>query len=301
MKRYIAITPARDEQELLPHLIASMAAQSWLPERWIIIDDGSADRTAGIVDDAARTYPWIEARHLPRNRTRAPGGEGVIAEFIPLETCKQYDFVMRLDADVSFDSDFAAALRDEFVLDPSLGIASPTLWEPERRAETPAPLKGMEADPPSEEWQEVRQPEYHTRGPAKLYSIECFAAIGDLDPDVGWDTLDEARAMVRGFRTRSFRNIIAKHHRPQGEASGWKARMTAGLAAYRVGYSPLFMIARAARHTFSPPAPFAGALMLAGYASGYLRGEKRCAEPEVVQFIRRQQHRRLLLQESVWR
>jgi glycosyltransferase involved in cell wall biosynthesis len=285
MKRYIAITPARDEQELLPHLIASMAAQSWLPDRWIIIDDGSADNTYAIVESAARTYKWIEPHHLPRDRARAPGGEGVIAEYLPHDICKDYDFVMRLDADVSFDSDFAAALRDEFVLDPSLGIASPTLWEPDEKCE----------------WHEVRQPEYHTRGPAKIYSIECFTAIGVLDPDVGWDTLDEARAMVRGYRTRSFRNIVAKHHRPQGTASGWKARMTAGLAAYRVGYSPLFMLARAARHTFSQPAPLAGALMLAGYVNGYLRGERRCAEPEVVEFIRREQHRRLLLQESLWR
>ncbi|HEV2170695.1 MAG TPA: hypothetical protein VGR40_07095, partial [Candidatus Binatus sp.] len=118
---------------------------------------------------------------------------------------------------------------------------------------------------------------------------------------VGWDTLDEARAMVHGYRTRSFRPIVAKHHRPQGAASGWKARVAAGFAAYRVGYSPLFMIARAARHTVSPPVPFAGALMLAGYVKGFLRGEPRCAEPEVVEFIRRQQRRRLLLQESLWR
>jgi poly-beta-1,6-N-acetyl-D-glucosamine synthase len=284
MSQYIAITPARDEQQILPHLIASMAAQTWLPDRWIIIDDGSADDTAVLIDDAARIYPWIEPHHLPRNRSRAPGGEGVIPEFLPLETCQQYDFVMRLDADVSFDFDFAASLRNEFALDPTLGIASPTLYEPD-----------------GSRWREIRQPEFHTRGPAKLYSIECFTAIGVLDPYVGWDTLDEARAMMRGYRTRSFRHIKARHHRPQGAASGWKSRMAAGLAAYRVGYSPLFMLARAARHTVSQPVPFAGALMLAGYVNGYIRGEPRCAEPEVVQFIRRHQHRRLFFQESLWR
>jgi hypothetical protein len=284
MSRYIAITPARDEEKLLPLLIASMASQSWMPERWIIIDDGSADATAAILDEAARKYPWIEPHHLPRNRPRAPGGEGVITSFLPLEACSQYDYVLRLDADVSFDSNFSDLLRTEFERDPQLGIASPTLYEP----------KGSQ-------WREIRQPEYHTRGPAKLYSVPCFTAIGELDPDIGWDTLDEARAMLRGFRTRSFRHITARHHRPQGEASGWRARVAAGTAAYKVGYSPLFMLARAARQTFSSPFPFAGALMLAGFFNGYLRGERRSAEPEVVQFIRRQQHRRLLFQESLWR
>ena len=191
---------------------------------------------------------------------------------------------MRLDADVSFDAGFTDLLRVEFERDPRLGIASPTLYEP----------KGSE-------WHEIRQPEYHTRGPAKMYSIECFNSIGELDGDIGWDTLDEARAMMHGFRTRGFRHITARHHRPQGEASGWKARMVAGLAAYRVGYSPLFMVARAARQTFAPPFPFSGALLLAGFFNGYLRGERRSADPEVVRFIRKHQHRRLLLQESLWR
>jgi len=282
--RYIAITPARDEERFLPGLIASMAAQGWRPERWIVIDHGSADATGAILDEAARAYPWIEVHHLPRDRPRAPGGECVINQFLPREAFQEYDFVLRLDADVSFDSGFIDLLLEEFARDPKLGIASPTLWEP----------KGSE-------WIEMREPEYHTRGPAKMYSIACFKAIGELDSDVGWDTLDEARAMLHGFRTRGFRHITARHQRPQGEASGWKAGMRAGKAAYRVGYSPLFMLARAAQWTFTRSSPADGALLIAGFVNGYLRGEPRCAEPELVRFIRRHQHRRLLFQESLWR
>ena len=127
-----------------------------------------------------------------------------------------------------------------------------------RNSESPAQLCGS---PRASEWVEIRQPEYHTRGPAKMYSLACFNAIGELDPDVGWDTLDEARAMLHGFHTRGFRHITARHHRPQGAESGWKARMRAGLAAYRVGYSPLFMLARAARETFTRPSPARGCVV----------------------------------------
>src|SRR6266446_5927090 len=59
MERYIAITPARDEEQFLPGLIASMAAQTRLPERWIVIDDGSADGTGKILDRAARRRPGL--------------------------------------------------------------------------------------------------------------------------------------------------------------------------------------------------------------------------------------------------
>ena len=127
MIRYIAITPARDEEKLLPGLIASMAAQGWKPDRWIIIDDGSADATAAIVDEAARAYTWIEPHHLPRDRPRAPGGECVITQFLPHSACQQYDYVLRLDADVSFESGLIDLLLEEFARDPKLGIASPTL------------------------------------------------------------------------------------------------------------------------------------------------------------------------------
>jgi len=83
MNGYLAITPARDEEKLLPGLIESMAAQSRLPDCWIIIDDGSADRTPALIDEAARKYPWIEPHHLPRERVRAAGGESVVMRFLP--------------------------------------------------------------------------------------------------------------------------------------------------------------------------------------------------------------------------
>jgi poly-beta-1,6-N-acetyl-D-glucosamine synthase len=98
-----------------------------------------------------------------------------------LPTCKKYDYVLRLDADISFEPDFSDLLLTEFASDPRLGIAGPTRYEP----------KGAE-------WREIRQPEFHTRGAAKMYSSRCYASIGGLDADIGWDTLDEARAMMIG-------------------------------------------------------------------------------------------------------
>ncbi|HVA41838.1 MAG TPA: glycosyltransferase family A protein, partial [Candidatus Binataceae bacterium] len=60
MKNYIAITPARDEERFLPQLLTAMVAQTRRPVRWIVIDDGSSDRTGEILDRAARHHPWIQ-------------------------------------------------------------------------------------------------------------------------------------------------------------------------------------------------------------------------------------------------
>jgi len=285
VKHYIAITPARDEEKLLPRLIVSMVAQTQPPGRWIVIDDGSADRTGEIIDRAARYHPWIEPQHLPRGATRAPGGESVVMRFMPRSAWVGYDAILRLDADLTFKPRFAEQLLAEFEKDPRLGIGGPTLYEPY-----------------GSRWREVPAPSFHTRGAAKMYSCVCFAAIGGLEAGLGWDTIDEARAMMLGLGTRSFRHIRAYHHRPQGAAGGlWGSRKAAGLAAYNVGYSPLFLAARALRLGLKWPPLIGGAGLMAGYLEGCLKGAARPVSPELVRFVRRQQVRRLLLMESVWR
>ena len=269
----------------MPGLIASMTAQTVRPERWIVIDDGSSDRTGEIVDRAARAHHWIEAHHLPRGGQRAPGGESVVMRFLPPGAWQDCDALLRLDADLTFDQRFAATLLAEFEFDPSLGIAGPTLWEP---------VGGC--------WHERPAPSFHTRGAAKMYSRPCFAAIEGLEAGLGWDTNDEVRALMLGYSTRSFRHIIAYHHRPQGAATGrWSSRRAAGRAAYNIGYSPLFLLARAARLALDWPPLVGGLGLLTGYAESSLSRTPRKISRAQVEFVRRQQLRRLLLMESVWR
>jgi hypothetical protein len=262
-----------------------MVAQTRLPERWIIVNDGSTDATAEIIDNAARSHEWIEPRHFAPKHLRAEGGESAIARLLTPELATCYAFIMRLDADLTFDSDFAELLLDEFARDHKLGIAGATLYEPDGSG-----------------WREVPTPSFHTRGAVKLYSATCFEAIGGLDAGLGWDTLDEATALMRGFRTRSFRHIQARHHRPQAAAGGYRrGRIAVGRAAYRSGYCPLFMLARAGTHLSCRPYVIGGLLMLWGFLEGYVRRLPRPASLEVIRFVRREQRRRLLLMDSVWR
>lgn len=285
MNTYIAITPARDEERLLPGLVESMTTQTVKPRRWVVIDDGSTDRTGAIIDQAARRNPWIEPHHLPSDRPRAPGGESVIMRFLPRESWEDCDAILRLDADLSFDTRFAQLLLAEFCRNPKLGIAGAALYEPDGRG-----------------WRETRAPSFHTRGAVKMYSRRCFEAIEGLPAELGWDTLDEVNAMMHGFETRTFRQVRAFHHRPQGAAGGlWRSRKAAGEAAYNIGYSPLFLVARAARLSLKWPPGIAGAALLTGYLQSCFMRRPRPASPELMAFVRRQQLRRLTMRESLWR
>ncbi len=284
MDRYLAITPARDEERFLPGLIRSMAQQVPLPQRWIIIDDGSADHTAQILDAAARQYHWIKPVHLARNRPREAGGESVIMQFLPRQIWRDVDFIFRLDADLSFEPGFVDLAMREFAADPRLGIAGATLYEPSNGG-----------------WREVRGTHsFHTRGATKIYSTKCFAMIQPLENCAGWDTIDEMRALMKGFKTQSFRHIRACHHRPQGAAtSAWRAYFGKGQTAHYIGYSPLFLLARAARIGITKP--FSGMCMTAGYFESRLRRRPSVDDAELVNFVRQQQIRRLLMLDSVWR
>jgi poly-beta-1,6-N-acetyl-D-glucosamine synthase len=283
--RLIAITPARDEEKFLPRLIESMAAQTLRPERWIVIDDGSTDATSEILDEAAKRYPWIDVKHLPVGRARLPGGESILMQFLPHDVWQNFDAIFRVDADITFKPDFIELMAAEFARDRKLGIAGSALFEPEGTA-----------------WREIRSPSFHTRGAVKLYSRPCFEAIGGLVSGLGWDTIDEARAMMLGYKSHAFRHIRAYHHRPQGAAGGYiKGNLAAGRAAYNVGYHPLFLMMRAAKRGLMWPPVIGGFFLLAGYAEGYLRRTEKIAPPDLIKYIRRQQLRRLFLMESVWR
>ncbi|HTY55133.1 MAG TPA: hypothetical protein VMB26_08035, partial [Candidatus Binataceae bacterium] len=187
--------------------------------------------------------------------------------------------------DLTFGPHLIELLLAEFGKDPTLGLAGAVLLEPV-----------------GDEWRPIIQPRFHTRGAVKMYSSKCFAAIGGLQAGAGWDTIDEAHAMMLGYKTCSFPEITARHHRPQGLAGGLvRGRFNTGHTAYLIGYSPLFMLVRAAHRITQPPRILGSVALLAGYFNGYLRRLPQTASPELVKFIRREQHRRLLLQESLWR
>ena len=79
MNRYVIITPIRDEEKFIEATIASVQAQTLLPAEWVIVDDGSTDRTGEIIDRYASQFPWIRVVHreeqrFPQIRWRSDGG-----------------------------------------------------------------------------------------------------------------------------------------------------------------------------------------------------------------------------------
>ena len=67
---YVLVTPARNEEAYIEKTIQSVIHQTVLPLKWVIVDDGSTDKTASIVSHYLEDYPWIEMVQRPQRKER---------------------------------------------------------------------------------------------------------------------------------------------------------------------------------------------------------------------------------------
>ncbi len=293
--RYVVVSPLRNEAGCLPLTIASMCAQMILPAQWVLVDDGSTDRTGELIDEAAARHRWITAVHRG-DRGFRQAGSGVVEAFydgLARIEVDDWDVVVKLDGDLSFGPDYFERCLQRLSQDPSLGIVGGTCCLP------PQPGGG------SLQPEFAGEPAFHVRGPTKIYRRACFEAIGGLIRAPGWDTADQMKANMLGWATRTFDDIPIVHHRPTGSAYGaWSNWTKNGVANFVTGYDPLFMACKCVKRLLSRPNR-AGLIEAAGLASGYLQGYRRriprVDDEALIAYVRAQQRRTLLLRRSLWR
>jgi biofilm PGA synthesis N-glycosyltransferase PgaC len=280
--RYVVVTPARDEAATIEGTIRSLLAQTIRPGRWIIVDDGSTDRTREIVRAFLPDHEWIELVESPDRGYRALGG-GVVEAFnagLSRISLEQFDFVVKLDADLSFAPDYFESLLRRFATDSCLGMASGKTFLLE---------KGRKRI----EWCH----DDHVRGPAKMYSRECFTGIGGLRPVRGWDMIDETMAQMLGYTTRSFPDLELIHHRPidARQERVLHSRFEMGRLYRTLGYHWLYHLVRCLRSAVQDyPRVVGGLLLWAGYLRALLAREP-LYDAAYVEWVRRRQLERFRL------
>ncbi len=279
--KYVLITPAHNEERFISKTLESMVAQTLLPERWVIVDDGSTDRTAEIVESYANRYPWIELFRRPRRADRSFAGK-VHAFNAGLErVCSlQFEVIGNLDADLSFDADYLAFLVRKFSEDPKLGVTG-----------TPFIEDGYDSARDSFEG------ENHVAGGCQLFRYRCFQEIGGYVPNRagGIDWIAVTTARMKGWKTRSFPEKRFHHYRTLGTAgrSGMAASFSYGEKDYYLGGSPVWELFRVAYRMTRRPILFEGLGLLSGYCWAALRRMKRPVTPELMRFHRREQMKKL--------
>jgi glycosyltransferase involved in cell wall biosynthesis len=280
--KYILITAARNEELFITKTLDSVVTQTALPERWIIIDDGSTDRTAEIVESYTKRHPWIQLLRHPRRVDRNFAGK-VQAVTAGLDQARSLEFeiIGNLDADISFEPDYMEFLLQRLSEDGELGVAG-----------TPFTQDGG-----YDSARDSFEGDNYVAGPCQLFRYRCFQEIGGYVPNPagGVDWIAVMTARMKGWKVRAFPEKRFHHYRTMGTAGKGTlgALFSYGEKDYYLGGSPVWQLFRVAYRMGKKPILLGGLALLLGYVWAALRRVNRVVSPELMRFHRHEQMKKL--------
>jgi len=251
------------------------------PDKWVIVSDGSTDRTDDIVKGYLPDHPWMEFIRLPERSDRNFASK-VFVFNAGYERMKggPYDIIGNLDADLSFEYDYFEYLLDQFAQRPELGVAGTPFIEDET---TSYDYRFANIE--------------HVPGGCQLFRRQCFEAIGGYVPIKGggidWVAVTTAR--MKGWKTQTFTGRTLFHHRKMGTGKGnvFSAKFRLGREDYYLGSDPLWAFLRAFYQMRYKPYILGGLFILLGYVTSTARRMERPVPAELVEFYRKEQRQRL--------
>jgi poly-beta-1,6-N-acetyl-D-glucosamine synthase len=278
---YVLVSPVKDEEKYIERTIQAVLHQTIKPCKWVIVDDGSCDRTHAIVEEHAREFPWITPVTLETRGGRQPGS-GIIRAFeAGYEAIRDldFDFIVKFDCDLDFPADYFEQLIAKFQQDDKLGIASGIFLEENRG-----------------EWVPLKMPAYHAAGQTKMIRAECFADIGGFVVSRGWDTVDEIKARIKGWKTRHFEEIYFFHLKKEGSGIGFlRTNMMHGEIYYLTGGGGLFFTFKFLhRLVFGEPFLVGGLMLLWGFLKTRFSGRPRLVSESEARLYRGLLNRRIV-------
>jgi glycosyltransferase involved in cell wall biosynthesis len=264
----VIVSPVRDEANLIRLTLESVVSQTIWPQEWVVVDDGSTDETAAIVQEYAARYPFIRlVQHANRGYRKLGGGVVVAFKFgLTQIQSTGFEFIAKLDGDMSFDPKYLEIMMDRFKTDPRLAAVSGKVVRPEGGELVDEPII-----------------DEHVAGQFKLYRWAAYRDIGGFVEEVMWDGIDVHLARMKGWHTLSFHDpdALLHHHRLMGSSdkSVYRGRLRWGRGIYFMGYHPLYAIASGVFRMQERPLVVGGLLIIFGYFNAALTGAKRFEYP----------------------
>jgi glycosyltransferase involved in cell wall biosynthesis len=276
-RRYLIVSPCRDEAEHLQETIDSIAAQTVRPARWIIVDDGSRDETPQILARAAAQHPFIQI-HRREDRGHRSVGPGVIDAFyagLAQADLDDYDYLCKLDCDLELGPRYFERALECFEEDPWLGSLSGKLYLKE----------------PDGSLTRERTGDENSVGAVKFYRVACFKDIGGFVREVCWDGIDGHMSRLRGWVSRSVDDpeLRIVHRRQMGSShiGLWNGRKRWGRGKYFMGSAPYYIAAVSLYRMLEKPYVLSGLGILVGYIQARLERAPRMQDPAYLDLLRR--------------
>jgi glycosyltransferase involved in cell wall biosynthesis len=279
---YVLITPCRNEARLIKETIKSVVAQTVLPLKWVIVNDGSTDATGEIVARYAAKHSWIELVNRPARKDRNFAAKvHAFNEGLQRVQDLQFELIGNLDADISFGPDQFEFLIGKFISDPGLGVAGTAYTQDGGWDSTRDSFEG----------------ENSVHGACQLFRYKCFLDIGGYCANRlgGIDWIAVTTARMKGWETRNFPDRRFHHPRLMGTAEKGllRAAYDYGAKDYFLGGSPLWELFRVAYRMTKKPVLLGGVALLLGYGLAAVRRLDRPVSRDLMRFHRGEQMKKL--------
>ena len=283
--RFLVVTPCRDEEDHLEAMISTMVAQTVRPTVWMIVDDGSSDRTPEILAEASSRHDFIRV-HRREDRGRRKVGPGVIEAFYAgVEAAgglDSFEYVCKLDADLELPPRYFELVIEEMRREPLLGNYSGK----------------VQIRLPDGTLIDERTGDENANGQAKFYRVACFKEIGGFVREVGWDGIDGHMCRLHGWMARSEDRpeLRMVHRRLMGssEVGIWTGRKRWGWGKYFMGSSPVYVLAVSVYRMFERPFVIGGLGILYGYVKSWVMRKPRIEDKAFIRHLRRYEMESLL-------
>jgi biofilm PGA synthesis N-glycosyltransferase PgaC len=272
-----------NEGAYLPTFLASIDGQTRRPDLLLLVDDGSSDRSMEIAQEFAAQRPYVRVlRRPPRSAERdrlATAAELKSFEWAREQLDRPYDIVAKMDADLELKPTHVETVAEALEADPELGIVGGHL-------SMVLPDGSVERE---------KRAVYHVRGPNKFYRRECLEQIQPIEAILGWDTIDDVKARMAGWRTTTVEipGGDSIHLRPTGTHDGsLRGYARWGQCAFAVGTPFPAVLAGAAVRMQQRPRLLGGLAYVYGWIRSVVRRDPR-AEGRVRSYYRTEQYRRM--------
>jgi poly-beta-1,6-N-acetyl-D-glucosamine synthase len=274
---YCLMTAAYNEEQNIGGTIESVLAQELLPKRWVIVSDGSSDRTDEIVRSYSAKHDFIsfirmdrESGHSFTRKVAALRAADSLLKDVPS------GWIGNLDADITLNPDFFERLLHRFDCDPHLGIAGGYVCE----------LVGDSFR------SRASNRKYSVAHAAQLVRRDCYDKIGGYSGSRygGEDWHAQTSAKMFGWNAVAFPELLVRHHRRTGEADNLlRHRFRLGKLDYCFGSDPLFEIFKCLQRLPERPLIVGAAARLSGFFLCLLTRESRDFSPEFIRFLQKEQ------------
>ncbi|OEU41974.1 glycosyl transferase [Methanosarcina sp. Ant1] len=274
---YILTTPCKNEEKSLPKLAESIINQTITPNLWLIVNDNSIDKSAEILRDLETKYHWIRVvasegtkRDLSFHYAKVVSEGLSLASEISSAEKIPFEYIGLIDADMILEKSFFEKIIDRFEKDPHLGVASGSTayYDTDdilvtENGRDNLPIGGL-----------------------RVWNRECFIETGGFPISYSADSVSNVLAILHGWDTKKFDDILGIQTRRTGSAEGlWKGYKIKGESDYYRDYHPLYVIFKFVKYSFTLPS-YIGIAYIEGYINGIVRIRKKIDIPEVRRYYR---------------